>query len=309
MILPHALAVIAWSMMLPNYTRTQCIPLAASQVEEARAHRKSRGMGAIRSGCSCNQPRPGKASKCIVPCSPESMRATTEAKLRSLGLFKPRQRLSMKSYIMARNIGSEAGSRATGAEKLVMGEALVHRARESGKSFAQIAMYNGTRFAAQMGRNPAVATARDPFWEDIVAAELVLSGRSGNLGRGATHYFSPAGMDAGFRSGKLSRDRLMLYDQWTKGGDLLTWVGYVPGININRQFLLKKQPKTAAGRAESARMKPLGRRALQVDMPPGIFDAPTCPPISARRSVIGFTGALMAAVALPAFLILRYGRA
>jgi hypothetical protein len=236
------------------------------------------------------------------------MRATTEANLIASGLYPAGKRLDLQTYIMARNIGSEAGSSATGAEKLVMGEALIHRARESGKSFAQIALFNGTRFGAQLGSNPAVATARDPFFEDIVAAELVMSGASGNLGRGATHYFSPNGMDAMKRRGAGTRDRFALYDQWTSGGDLIAWVGYVPGVNTDRQFLLKKLPKTDAGRAEFARMRPIGRRALANRTPAAVFDAPVCSRFSIEGSKPGFAGILMVSTALPAFLILRYGR-
>jgi hypothetical protein len=237
------------------------------------------------------------------------MRATTEANLRASGLYPPGKRLDLQTYIMARNIGSEAGSRATGAEKLVMGEALINRAREKGKTFAQIALFNGTRFGAQLGTNPAVATARDPFFEDIVAAELVMSGASGNLGKGATHYFSPNTMDAMKRSGKITRDRFDLYDEWTSGRDLMTWVGYVPGIDINRQFLLRRMPKTAAGRAESARMKPLGRQALSRPTPKSIFDAPICrDSFLLAGSRYGMAGTFMLAAALPAFLILRYGK-
>lgn len=267
-------------------------------------------MGAVRSGCKCSSLRsrgPGKPAKCFVPCSPEQMRATTEGNLHASGLYPPHKRLDMQTYIMARNIGSEAGSRATGAEKLVMGEALIHRARQSGKTFAQIALYNGTRFAAQLGRNPAVATARDPFWEDIVAAELVMSGASGDLGRGATHYFAPNGMDALKRRGG-SRDRFELYDEWTSGRDLLTWVGYIPGIDINRQFLLKKMPKSAAGRAESARMRPLGRQALARPTPHHIIDAPVCRGRSLAGSRFAMAGTVMAAMALPTFLVMRYGK-
>lgn len=309
MSLVHVMIVLA--MIQRPVPSKACIPAAAGEVEQARALRKSRNMGAVRSGCGCTSFRSrsaGKPKKCFVPCAPEKMRATTEANLHASGLYPPGKRLDLQTYIMARNIGSEAGSSATGAEKLVMGEALIHRARQDGKTFAQIALFNGTRFGAQLGKNPAVATARDPFFEDIVAAELVMSGASGNLGRGATHYFSPNGMDFMKRTGKGTRDRFDLYDEWTSGGDLLTWVGYVPGINIDRQFLLRKMPKTAAGRAESARMKPLGRQALANPTPASVFDAQVCSRFMIEGSRIGFAGVLMVGVALPAFLIMRYGR-
>lgn len=309
LLIVHVMIVLAMTTTSRRPVRSEaCIPAAAGKVEQAQALRKSRKMGQIKSGCRCTviRNRPGKPDKCIVPCPPEQMRATTESNLHASGLYPPNKRLDLQTYIMARNIASEAGSRATGAEKLVLGEALIHRSRESGKSFAQIALFNGTRFGAQVGKNPAVATAQNPAFEDIVAAELVMSGESGNLGRGATHYFSPNGMDARKNKGIDSRGRFGLYDQWTSGGDLLTWVGYVPGINTDRQFLLKKLPKTAAGRAEHARMRPLGRQALANPTPDSVFNAPVCSRFTGG-SILGFAGILMVSAALPAFLISRYG--
>lgn len=84
----------------------------------------------------------------------------------------------------------------------------------------------------------------------------------------------------------------------------MTWVGYVPGIDINRQMLLRKMPKTPIGRAEHARMRPLGRQALAARMPESIFRAPVCED-GAGRSVL-LAGAVILGVAVPTFLFLRY---
>lgn len=288
--------MIAYLAMLSATRPVVCLPAAVGTVEAAREDRRRLGIR-LNTGCSPD-------STGVVQCNPEAMRATTEAKLRSQGLLDPRGSLSMTAYAMARNIGSEAGDGATGAEKLAMGETLVTRAREQGIGMLQLMTRNG-KFAKQRGSNPAVSSARDPKWEDLVAAKLVLAGKTDDMTRGATHYFAPKDQDALFRNGRVSKNRLMLYDNWTSGGDLLAWVGYVPGIDIERQFFFRRLPKTAEGRAQHARMKPIGRRALTSPMPEGVLDADVCETAPLLAGRIGTT--IMGLVGLPALLFLRYG--
>jgi hypothetical protein len=266
-------------------------------VEAARKYAKSRNIGEIKSGCAC-VPRPDVPSKCYVPCSPEKMRATTERKLRELGLYPAGKSLTMPTYIMARNIQSEAGS-GTGAEKLAMGEALIARARVSGKSFAEIAMWRGQYFGAQYGKNPAVATRKDPRWEDIVAAELVLAGETKDFTRGATHYFSPRGMDYGFSKGTLSKNARMTYDRWVDDFGLV-WVGHVPGIDTRSQMLFREGQPTAAQRAA-------GVAALRSETPRDIYRAPTCVdrPFLASGGGVALAGLGALVLAVPAFFLLR----
>ena len=313
--------VIALMAMIQTIPEPLCVPRAASVVASQRAARTARGIKNFKTGCTPN-------ASGLITCDPDSMRATTEAKLHSLGLYAPSKRLTMAVYAMARNIGSEAGDNATAAEKLAIGETLVTRAAIKGVSQFKLMTRDG-HFARQKGRNPAVSSARDPQWEDIVAAELVLSGRSGDVSRGATHYFAPKAQDSLFASGRVSNNRTMIYDSWTSGGDLLTWVGYTPGIDKERQFFFKPLPKTAAGRAEHDRMRSIGRQALVRATPASILSAPSCSSRQERRLVastggiifanfenqpgaptskIAMAGTVMAVMALPTFLILRYGR-
>jgi hypothetical protein len=282
--------------------------------------RKGKGIKGLSTGCTPD-------ASGVITCSPVKMRATTERKLQALGLYPPGKTLTMAVYAMARNIGSEAGSNATAAEKLAIGETLVTRAIIRGVSQFKLMTRDG-HFAKQRGRNPAVSSARDPQWEDIVAAELVLGGKSGNISRGATHYFAPKAQDALFAAGRVSNDRDGIYESWTSGGDLLTWVGYTMGIDKERQFFFRPMPKTATGRAEHARMRILGRQALTSPTPLSILSAERCG-VGPRRLVatagglifvgmqnqpnaptshLAMAGTAMAALSVPAFLILRYGR-
>lgn len=290
-------------------------------VASQKTIRKSQGIKTLETGCDPN-------SSGLISCSPESMRALTEKKLHELGLYPRSKRLTMAVYAMARNIASEAGVSATPAEKLAIGEVLVTRSIVAGVSQLKLMTRDG-HFARQRGRNPAVSSAQDPNWEDIVAAEMVLTGKSGDVSRGATHYFDPKTQDSLFASGRVSNDRTAIYDSWSSGGDLLTWVGYTPGIDKERQFFFAPLPKTRAGRAENLRMRAIGRQALLSPTPSSILAATDC---SARErrlaasaggiifaafqnqpdapsSRIAIAGTAMASMALPAFLILRYGRA
>lgn len=289
--------MIVWAMIQAS-SPSICIPRAAGDVDAERARRSLRNIGSLKTGCTPD-------SSGVIQCSPERMRATTEVKLRSLGLYGPREKLSMAVYAMARNIHSEAGNRATGAEKLAIGETLVTRSRQKGVTQLKLMTRNG-KFAKQKGCNPCVSSARDPAWEDIYAAELILSGRSGNISRGATHYFAPGAQDALFRSGRVSKNRSQVYELWTSGRDLITWVGYVPGVDFERQMFFRKMPQTPAGRAEHARVRPIGRQALTSRMPESFLRASECR-FTERGGNVLLAGTFMLSVALPTFMILRYG--
>jgi hypothetical protein len=229
------------------------------------------------------------------------MRAGAEANLHRLGLYPADKPLSMDAYIMARNISSEAGS-GTGAEKLAIGEVLVNRARAKGISFEKIALWNGTHFAAQIGNNPAVATARDPYWEDFVAAELVLSGESRNLTKGATHYFSPRTQDNIYRKGKDAKDRFEVYRRWT--GWPAAWVGYVPGIDVERQmfFRVLDLPSEQAFFDE---MYPLGKQALLAKVTPSEVMAPIACAMPMDKTPIWLAAGVLA-LGAGAYYFLRY---
>jgi hypothetical protein len=173
----------------------------------------------------------------LVDCLPDGMRAGAERKLRSLGLSMP---LSLDAYIMARNIKSEAGSGSL-AEKVAIGEALVNRSRRDHKSLAQIAMRDGNWFAAQSGSNPAMSTRQDPGLVEIAIANLVLSGQTGGLARGATDYFSPKSYSFADRMA-IYEDRVGSRDSSRTG---LAWIGPVPGVDPWEQFFMVTVPKTS----------------------------------------------------------------
>lgn len=237
-----------------------CVPPAAKIVEDQRDRRKKAKLRALFvQGC-----RPG-ADK-IIRCSPELMRGRTEERLRALGLYRPTDRLTLEAYAMARNIASEAGQ-GSGAEKLAIGEVLLNRARR-GKGVTSLTLKDGSFFARQRGSNPPVSSVRDPNWEDIVAAELVLTGRSGNISRGATHYFSPRAMDFLFRREQVRRDRFGLYDSWSRS---LVWVGYVPGVDLERQFFMRE-----GSPGEIAEKRPIGLSALKEPTPASVLSPPEC---------------------------------
>lgn len=290
-----------------------CVPPAAKLVEDARAFAKAKGIRSIRAGCTCSKtrPEPGAAAKgkCWVPCTAEAMRAATERKLHSLGLYPAGKSLPLDVYIMARNIKSEAGS-GTGAEKLAIGEALVNRARAKGQSLQRIALYNGRYFGAQWGSNPAVASRQDPHWEDIVAADLVIGGRSGNIARGATHYFGPRAQDAMARAGKDAKDRWGVVHKWhgydygsLKGwGRPVQWVGQIPGIDIERQMLFRSVSSVDPGIFEAAKAA-LRPRAT----PSEILHASYCAPgIAGIGKGTWLAAAGLVALGAGAYYFLRY---
>lgn len=278
---------------MQSITRSYCLPSAARRVELEAALAQAKGAGRLSTGCPI-----GEEKTSLISCDPEAMRKKTEELLRRWGFYSSSKRLTMDVYAMARNIASEAGS-GTGAEKIAIGEALVNRAREKRVTMFSLMTRDG-HFGRQYGCNPCVSSARDPSWEDIYTAELVLSGKSGNLIKGATHYYAPADQDAMFRSGRDPKDALTVYDKWTAGSSgALTWVGYIPGIDIRRQFFMKASqgPVPADWRAT-------GRAAVTAKMPPGIFDAKTC----GAGSTLAVVGVGMAVSTLVAFFFINlYG--
>jgi hypothetical protein len=281
-----------------------CVPQAAQGVEAARAFAKSRSIGAIRSGCAATASRPDSPAK-YVPCNPEVMRKRTEERLHALELFPRSKGLSMATYIMARNIASEVDSGAPGVEHLVIGEALLNRAQTSGDPITKIAMWNGRYFAQQSGSNPAVATARDPNWEDIVAAEYVMAGMSGGVSRGATHYFGPRAQDrmhklwlacqkgdkaACERIGnrRYTKDAAEVIRRWSKWG---RWVGHVPGIDIRSQMFFRDD------RPSDAQTLAAALTAVRESSPAAVMKPPQCaevPGVPASIALVLGLGALAA---------------
>jgi len=224
------------------------------------------------------------------------MRATTEANLRRLGLYPSGKELSMDTYIMARNIATEVSGDGPGAELLAIGEVLINRAQLKGISFEKIGMWNSQYFAAQVGRNPAVATAKNPQWEDIVAAELVMAGESRGFTNGATAYFAPRAQD------KDPKGRFGTYDRWTGWG--WAWVGYVPGIDFESQMFFRELNLPAEQRFFDE-MFSLGKQALMAKTTPRAVMMPVACAMPMDKTPIWLAAGVLA-LGAGAYYFLRY---
>jgi hypothetical protein len=225
-------------------TARACLPNWIHTIANERtraSHVGYAGREFAKSGCKVN-------SAGVVPCSPESLRAYTEAAVKALGLYPLHRKLSLDAYSIARNVRSEAGSGSV-PEKVAMALAAIERARIDKKSISAVTMKNGELYARQSGVNPAVASSKDPTWEEIVIAELALNGDFDDFTHGATHYFSPNAMDSLHRKTPSSyKDRFGTYATWTGGWgstrDGMAWVGPIPGINHHEQFLMRRVLKS-----------------------------------------------------------------
>lgn len=239
-------------------------------------------------GCTVN-------SAGYVPCSPESLRAYTEDAVKRLGLMDAGRDLSLDAYSLARNVRSEAGSGSL-PEKVAMAQVAINRMRAQGKTISQMTMRDGRWYAQQSGQNPSVATSKDPSWEDIVIAEMALWGIFEGWADGAVLYYSPNDQDGLYRAGRVKDDRWAIYERWTHDWgsrtDGYAWVGPLPGVNHNEQFLMRpvKQKDPAWRIAYDA-----GRAALRDKSTPAIARAPAC---SAPTRVTGSPAGLAATSAV-----------
>jgi hypothetical protein len=134
-----------------------------------------------------------------VTCSPESMRANAEMKLRQLGVWPWPFPLSLEMYTLARYMGSEIGSVGTPEEKVAVGQAAVNRARREHITINDLLLYRsgnqhyGPIHDATMGApfRRWASTARDPAVDDLIVAMLIMSGRAGNFAQGADDQDGP----------------------------------------------------------------------------------------------------------------------
>jgi hypothetical protein len=117
-------------------------------------------------------------------------------------------------------------------EQIAVAEATTNRVGLTKLPLLRQMMRDGRLFSRQMGSNPAVATSKDPWYENIVAADIVMTGRSGDFARGATNWFSR----------KYIADPVAIYKRWTMSYRGY-WVGHLPGIDAARFMLLKLDPE------------------------------------------------------------------
>lgn len=199
------------------------------------------------SGCSVN-------AAGNVGCDPEAMRAAAEQKLREGGYLR---NLSLETYTLARYMQGEVGGGYGGGtleEAVAVGEAAINRAKLEGKRDANaILLYRqnpghpnygfygpihgpGGTATAPYGR--WATTHADPTVLAVLLADLITSGKSGNLSRGAVDQASPA-YAANFPS-------IPGYVKYLANNRLF-WIGPVPGIDHWRTFLVANQPGQSSG--------------------------------------------------------------
>lgn len=189
----------------------------------------------VPSGCTVN-------SSGNAPCSPESMRANAEAQGRAQGWW-PDKHMSLEVYTLARYMTSEVGSGSV-EERVAVGEAAVNRVKRWKLGsinnlllFRQPAGhpnrgYYGPIHGVGTGTSTApygrwAATSRDPTNVNLLLADLILSGRSGNFNDGADDQ---VGIEY-FESPRAYVQRK------ANGGSY--WIGPLPGVDHWRTFLVK----------------------------------------------------------------------
>lgn len=175
-----------------------------------------------------------------VNCSPESMRAHAEAQGRSQGWW-PDKPMSLGTYTVARYITSEVGSGSV-EERVAVAEAVVNRAKLSGTDVNGMLLYrqpaghpnrgyygpiHGPEGVSTAPYGRWAATSKDPTNVNILLADLVLSGQSGNFADGADdqngmEYFDNPAANVRKEAGQ---------------GDY--WVGPLPGVDHWRTFLYR----------------------------------------------------------------------
>lgn len=206
------------------------------------------------SGCALND-------QGNIACSPESMRAAAETRLRALapGLFSGK--LSLEAYTLARYMQSEVGS-GTIEERVAVGEAAVNQAKLRGKTVLNVLLYNqgpghpNYGFYGPIHGPTGVTTAPyrrwastrlDPTVLTLLLADLVASGRSGNFARGADDQSDL------FNRTAYPNPVSTLQSTAARGN---YWVGPLPGVDHRHTFLMRKYgvlPTSPQGMALLAR--------------------------------------------------------
>lgn len=205
-------------------------------------------------------------------CGVEAGRTAAEAFFSARGLSVGG--LSAAEYGLARAVYSEAGG-GTPEEKVAIAEATINHWRYYGKGrwstmLDMLLSGNGGCFGAQSGSTPPLSTARDPYWIDVLAARVALSGASGNFARGAIHYFS-----GGLATRNSKGERI--YDAWSRGNH---WVGDLPGVEPRRQCFM------AVGEATPAQYA-AGFAALDGNVWVEAADVAPCSRVIGAASMIG----------------------
>jgi len=178
------------------------------------------------------------------------MRADAEAQLVKLGKWPAGKKLPLEVYTLARYMTGEVGSKSI-FEAIAVGEAAVNRAKLERKprGVLDILLYRGGAGNGHYGPiqdhncGRWATTSVDPTVANLLLADLILSGESGNFNNGAddqdglqyVHYFPSA--ENKIRSA-------------AAGGNY--WVGLLPGIDHFRTTQWKHygyKPTSSEGKA------------------------------------------------------------
>lgn len=253
----------------------------------------------IASGCSVN-------AQGNVGCSPESMRASAEKRLRDAGALSS---LSLETYTLARYMHSEVGSGSI-FERVAVGEAARNRARRENTTINGLLLYRqksghpnrgfyGPIHGVGTGTSTApygrwASTSRDPTILTILLADLVTSGKSGNYARGADdqdgpEYWAPKGQTSldNYVRGLASRGKYWIgplagIDHWH------TFLQYTPGISMQ-----SPQGQALLARGLSALQLPMTRPKWNLSTLPLCSEGP--PVDGAALVTMGIVGALAGA--------------
>jgi hypothetical protein len=232
------------------------------------------GRRIVPSGCGSADPATGD-----VPCTPEKMRAASEAWLAQnapAALARMGGHLSLDAYTYARYIHSEVGT-GTPEEMVAVGEAGRNQARVSKRSIYDLLIPTG-RYGPIHGpesvclargyvrgsrqnrctdtTNPATccaphgrwaATARDPSVLAILLGHLVASGQSGDFANGADDQWGPDSMARQIDSADAAR---RFVTQIAQGGAY--WAGPLPGVYPWTTFLVRPRPGVTPASVEGA---------------------------------------------------------
>lgn len=139
----------------------------------------------LRSGCSPD-------ANGNIQCAPETMRAGAEKQLQASEFWPRGKPLDLATYTLARYMQSEVGS-GTVVERAAVGEAAMNRARLRKQDANGLLLYTQpNRLYGQINvpgkgniNKRWAATSRDPSVLTTLLADLVISGRSENVSRGA----------------------------------------------------------------------------------------------------------------------------
>lgn len=227
-----------------------------------------------------------------VPCSPETMRAKAEAKMRELGLLSS---LSLATYTLGRYMQGEVGS-GTIEERVAVGEAAFHRGKSTAQGVINLLLYRqpaghpnrgwyGPIHGVGTGTSTApygrwATTSADPTVLTLLLADLVMSGASGNFTQGADDQDGPEYW--------IPKGQASLYgyvDRLAREGKY--WIGPRAGIDHWHTFL-QYTPGIKASSPEGQALVARAREALTLPRRPVVWPADL--PVCGKPFLVGVLG-------------------